>query len=358
MTVSIPAARMSEQQPLENVETVPTVGAGLIDQHGRVFDYLRVAVTDRCNLRCIYCMPEKGVDFTRDEELLTTAEILRVVGVAATLGVNKIRYTGGEPLLRQDILDLIASATQIPGITSIHLTTNGIHLPGKAVALREAGLDGVNISLDTLDAAKFLQITRREGVAQVLEGMRTALEAGLPSVKINVVAMRGFNDHEIEAFVNLTRDHSITVRFVELMPFDVHQIWKTGRYCGMDLIRERLEGLYPELGAATGSATEETVFQIPGHAGKVALIPAYTRPICETCNRVRLTADGQLRNCLYSTMEFDLKGVLRAGGDDEALARLLRAAMWVKFKDGWEAQHQDGGAAPRHLRESMTQIGG
>lgn len=329
-----------------------------MDQFGRVFDYLRIAVTDRCNLRCIYCMPEEGVDFARNEQLLSRPEILRVIRIAARLGVRKIRYTGGEPLLRKDILELIQGAAQTPGIDSIQLTTNGIFLTDRAVELRQAGLDGVNISLDTLDAAKFLKITRRTGVAQVLAGMRAALEAGFSSVKINVVAMRGFNDDELGDFVALTREAPITVRFIELMPFDAHQIWKTGRYFGAKLIHEHLLALFPELPTVTGSATEGMIFQVPGHTGKVAIIPSYTRSICSNCNRVRLTADGQIRNCLYSTTEHDLRAVLRDGGTDEDVAQLLKSAMWLKLKDGWDAQNEHDPGVVHHERESMTQIGG
>ncbi len=348
------------QQMVEpQLETrAPAAAGGLVDQFGRVFDYLRIAVTDRCNLRCIYCMPEEGIDFARNEQLLSRAEILRVIRIAARLGVRKIRYTGGEPLLRKDILELIRGASQTPGIDSIQLTTNGIFLTDQAAELRQAGLDGVNISLDTLDAAKFLKITRRTGVAQVLAGMRAALETGFSSVKINVVAMRGFNDDELGDFVALTKDAPITVRFIELMPFDAHQIWKTGRYFGFEMIRKNLMNLFPDLNTVSGSATEGVVFQAPGHAGKVAIIPSYTRSICSTCNRVRLTADGQIRNCLYSTTEHDLRAVLRGGGTDEDVAQLLKTAMWLKLKDGWDAQNEHDPGVSHHERESMTQIGG
>jgi cyclic pyranopterin phosphate synthase len=335
-------------------------GSALQDRFGRVFDYLRIAVTDRCNLRCVYCMPEEGVNFTAQEKLLRTGEILRLIRVAAQLGVRKIRFTGGEPLVHKDIIALVGGAAQTPGIETVHLTTNGVLLRGLAGSLRQAGLYGLNISLDTLHAERFQKCTRRPGIETVLAGLDEALEFDFPSVKMNVVALRGFNDDEICGFAALTQRAPITVRFIELMPFDAHQIWRSGYFVSTETLLRRFKELYPNCEVAAGSATEYQIFQIPGHVGRVAFIPSYTRSLCSDCTRIRLTADGQIRNCLYSEKEFGLLDHLRNGGSDEDIARVLRQAMWEKLEDGrvaqrqaWERRGKNGGA-----RESMTQIGG
>jgi cyclic pyranopterin phosphate synthase len=324
----------------------------LNDRYGRTFDYLRIALNERCNLRCLYCMPEEGIRFRPRHELLTTGEIIRIIEVAARLGVTKIRYTGGEPLLNQDLVHLVKAASQTPGIESVHLTTNGVLLAEKITSLKRAGLSGVNISLDTLDSEKYTRITRRQELESVLEGFQAALDEKL-HVKINVVALRGFNDTELPDFVALTHHHPITVRFIELMPFDAHQIWRTGKFYSQTHIIETLHKLYPSLERAEGTKTEQSVFRIPGHCGKIAVIPAYSRSICGTCNRIRITADGKIRNCLYATKEYNLRTGLREGMTDADLATLLKEAMWHKPKDGWSAQNKG-----ITLRESMTQIGG
>ena len=337
-----------------------STGSVLQDRFGRVFDYLRIAVTDRCNLRCVYCMPEEGVNFAAREKLLRTGEILRLIGVASQLGVRKIRYTGGEPLVHKDIVALVGGAAQTPGIETVHLTTNGMLLRDLAGPLRQAGLYGLNVSLDTLDAERFQKCTRRPGIETVLAGLDEALELDFPSIKINVVALRGFNDDELRGFAALTRRAPITVRFIELMPFDAHQIWRSGYFVSTETLLARFNELFPNCEVAAGSATESRIFQIPGHAGRVAFIPSYTRSLCSDCTRIRLTADGQIRNCLYSEKEFGLRDHLRNGGSDEDLVRVLKQAMWEKLEDGqaaqrqaWERRGKNGGT-----RESMTQIGG
>jgi cyclic pyranopterin phosphate synthase len=328
----------------------------ITDRFGRTFDYLRIAVTERCNLRCVYCMPEEGVAFPDASQLLTAEEILRVVRVAAGLGVTKLRYTGGEPLVRKDLVAIIASTHAIAGVESIHMTTNGVLFADAADALRTAGLTGVNFSLDSMRPDRFLQITRRTGAEHVLASIRQAGALGFPSVKINVVAMRGFNDDEIPAFAALTRELPVTGRFIELMPFVEHQVWMRGRFFGVERIIVALHAAAPTLAPSAGSSTEEHVFQIPGHAGRLAVIPAFTRSLCGTCDRIRLTADGQIRNCLYSDREFDLRVALRTGADDDALADLLCHAMAQKLVDGWAAQHE--AESDGRQRTSMTQIGG
>ena len=334
----------------------------LQDLFGRTFDYIRIAVTEKCNLRCTYCMPEEGVDFKHGDELLTAGEILRVIGALARMGIKKVRFTGGEPLVRKDIVKLVEGAAKTPGIKGIHLTTNGLLFSRYAKDLLRAGLTGVNISLDSLDGEKFQRITRRTGVEKVLESVRLALALGFPRVKVNVVLMRGFNEEEIPAFCELTKEMAVTVRFIEFMPFDAHQIWETGEhFASAENIVDKMKHLYPGIGDTSGTRTEHHIFQVPGYAGKVAVIPAFTRTLCGNCSRIRLTADGRIRNCLYSDEEYDLKGILRSREGDEEVIGVFRQAFAEKARDGFESKKR---SAVKRVsisdigRVSMTQIGG
>ncbi len=325
----------------------------IIDQFGRSFTYVRIALNEQCNLRCIYCMPEEGIDFRTEDKLLTTKEICRFIKIISKMGVSKIRFTGGEPLLRKDLPKLIQFAKGTPGLESVHLTTNGLLLSKQIQELEKAGLSGINISIDTLDYEKFQKITRRDGLDLVLDGLEKAMQSTIKSIKLNVVAMRDFNNDEIMDFVALTKDSDITVRFIELMPFDSHQIWKTGKFYGADHIISDLDKQLGELKNVAGSPTEHHVFKIDDYKGKVAVIPAYSRSLCGACNRVRITADGKLLNCLYSQSETNLRGMMRSGASDEEIQDKIRKVMWNKLKDGWEAQQYG-----KEHRESMTQIGG
>ena len=325
----------------------------LLDKFGRTFDYLRIAVNEKCNLRCIYCMPEKGVPFKPENKLLNTLEITRLVKIAASLGVKKIRFTGGEPLLRKDITELIQAAAGTPGIRSVHLTTNGIFLQSAISELQEAGLTGVNISLDTLNPERFKKITRRNGLAQVMAGLDAALAAGSLVTKLNVVAMRNFNEDELDRFAGLTKDHEIVVRFIELMPFDSQQIWKTGKFYGVDQIISDLHQTFPHLVIDQGTRTEHNIYRVPGYRGKIAVIPAYSRHLCGACNRIRITADGKILNCLFSDQETSVIDRLRGGASDGEIAELMKTAMRKKLENGWESQK-----AGAEQRNSMTQIGG
>jgi len=334
----------------------------LQDQFGRVFDYVRIAITENCNLRCTYCMPEEGVDFASRQQILSTDEVLRVIRVLAEMGVRKVRFTGGEPLVRKDIVQLVKGAASTPGIEAVHMTTNGILFPKYAKRLREAGLTGVNISLDTMDVDKFFRITRRKGLDKVLESIQLAQELEFPRVKVNVVAMRGFNDDELDAFAALTEKQKVTVRFIEFMPFDSEQIWETGNhYLSAESMLENLKAKYPNIGLAKGTKTEHHIFQVPGWKGKIAVIPAFTRSLCGNCSRIRITADGGLRNCLYSDEEWSLFEVLRGDYDDDAVSEKFRQAYRAKAKNGFEAKKN---AVAREYkvefqgRKSMTKIGG
>ncbi len=338
-----------------SINPAPQNGA-IHDTFGRKFSYLRIALNEACNLRCRYCMPEQGITLTPSAQLLSSDEIIRIISALQPAGVDKIRFTGGEPLLRKDVVELVGETVAIPGIRSIHLTTNGVQLAGKLPALLDAGLHGINISIDTLQPNRFYQITRRDSFSAVRAGLDAALESDIASIKINVVAMRGLNDDEIIDFAELTHyQPNLTVRFIELMPFDSHQIWKTGHFCGADHIIERLRKEFPQLQNSEGSSTEQHIFRIPGFAGKIGVIPSFTRSLCGDCSRIRLTADGQIRNCLYSNREFDLRELLRGGGSAEEIREFVRAAMHVKPEDGWLAQKQND---QTHVRDSMTQIGG
>ena len=248
-------------------------GPPITDRFDREFDYLRLAVNEYCNLRRIYCMPEEGVPFKEKEKLLITNEIFKLISIMADLGISKIRFTGGEPLLRKDLPDMVKYASSIESIRSINLTTNGVLLNKYLKKLEHAGLTGINISLDTLNERKFKIISRREGLNSVLEGINNAISSKIQSIKINIVAMRGFNDDEILDFTELTREKNITVRFIELMPFDSRQIWKTGKFYRAEQIVKDLKSQINELDVVSGSSTEHYVFKIKGYAGKIAVIP-------------------------------------------------------------------------------------
>ena len=343
----------------ENEMKTDIINSGILkdayikDRFGRTFNYLRIAVNEYCNLRCIYCMPEEGVPFQEKDRLLGKNEICKIIKIMSDLGVSKIRFTGGEPLLRKDLLDLIKYTYQKTDISSIHLTTNGVLLSRNIDQLVKAGLDGINISLDTLNKEKFKKITRREELDKVLEGLDLAISSGLKSIKVNIVAMKDFNNDEIIDFVELTRDNDITVRFIELMPFDSHQIWKTGKFYKADQIVNDLKSHYNTLKPVIGSSTEYYIYKIKKYMGRVAVIPSYSRSLCSACNRIRITADGNLLNCLYSQTETNIRDAMRTGMQDSEIARLIIGAMQKKLKDGWIAQSEGN-----ESRESMTQIGG
>lgn len=329
----------------------------LEDRHGRRLNYARIALTERCNLRCRYCMPEAGVAFQAPDKLMSDDEVRRLIGVLAGLGVSKLRFTGGEPTLRKGLPGLVAVA-RTAGIARVYLTTNGLLLHHYVDELQAAGLAGVNISLDTLRPERFASITRRDGFLQTLNNIYLALEKGFASVKLNVVVMRGVNDDEIGAFCELTRAHNVTVRFIEFMPFDAHQMWADGDYLvrAKDIVG-RLYSQYHELVAVSGSETEHYHYRISGYRGSVAVIPAFTRALCRNCNRLRITADGQVRNCLYSETDYDLRELMRSGASDSQLAERVHQAVAAKAIDGIEARERSL-ATPHVSRISMTQIGG
>jgi cyclic pyranopterin phosphate synthase len=267
--------------------------------------------------------------------------------------VNKVRFTGGEPLMHPHIISLVEMASNTPRIDSVHLTTNAVFLKKMVEELKYAGLQGINISIDTLDTKKYLRMTRRNTLNQAMEGLEAAISAGIPSIKINAVVLRGFNDSELKDFVELTRGHSITVRFIELMPFDDHQIWKTGKFMSAQHIKQNLKQYFPNISPADGSRTEHAIYKIPSYKGKIAVIPAFSRSLCGQCNRIRITADGKIRNCLFTRDENDILGLMQGGGTDDDMKTMLVDTMWKKAYDGWEAQNSG-----IETRNSMSQIGG
>ncbi len=306
----------------------------LADSFGRVATDLRVSLTDRCNLRCSYCMPAEGLNWLPSPELLTDDELIRLIGVAVQrLGVTEIRFTGGEPLLRRGLTGLVARAAAMRPRPDISVTTNGIGLARLAGPLREAGLDRVNVSLDTLSAPTFMRLARRDRLADVLAGLAAAAAAGLAPVKVNAVLMRGVNDHEAPALLRFCRQQGYQLRFIEQMPLDAQHGWRRDEMVTADEILAALSAefdLTPDDPAARGAAPAE-VFLVDGGPDRVGVIGSVTRPFCGACDRVRLTADGQVRNCLFGRDESDLRALLRAGADDDQIAASWRQAVAVKL---------------------------
>jgi cyclic pyranopterin phosphate synthase len=309
----------------------------LADRFGRVATDLRVSLTDRCNLRCTYCMPEEGLAWMPKEQQLTDDEVVRLIRIAVEqLGVTGVRFTGGEPVIRRGLAGIIAGAAALKPRPRLSITTNGIGLDRLAGPLRDAGLDRVNVSLDTLSPARFLQLTHRDRHADVLKGLAGAARAGLTPVKINTVLMRGVNDDEAPELLQFALDHGYQLRFIEQMPLDAQHQWDRHQMVTAQAILASLEpfGLLPD-SVSRGTAPAET-WLVPGYVdaagnpARVGVIGSVTRPFCGDCDRTRLTADGQVRNCLFATEESDLRGLLRAGKPDADIARAWQVAMWGK----------------------------
>jgi GTP 3',8-cyclase len=327
----------------------------LVDSFGRVHTSLRISVTDRCNIRCFYCMPLEDVRFLPRAEILSFEEITRFARVAAGMGVRKLRLTGGEPLVRAELPALIASLAAIDGIDDLALTTNGILLAEHAAALREAGLRRVNISLDTLSEATFQRISRREGLDRVLDGIAAAQRAGFESIRLNAVAIRGITENEIVPLAGFARERGLELRFIEYMPLDAEGQWDNQQVLPGEKIREVLETKFGPLAPATRDDPSQPAvdFEFADGSGRIGFINPVTQPFCGDCNRLRLTAEGQIRNCLFSTVEWDARALLRSGGTDEELEQLLRDCVAAK-KPG------HGIDSPDFLRpqRAMYQIGG
>jgi GTP 3',8-cyclase len=306
----------------------------LADSFGRVATDLRVSLTDRCNLRCTYCMPPEGLDWLPSAELLTDDELMRLITIAVTrLGIREVRFTGGEPLLRRGLAGIVERTAQLEPRPEISLTTNGIGLTRMAATLRAAGLDRINVSLDTLRPETFRKLARRDRLPDVLDGLAAAAAAGLLPVKLNAVLMRGLNDDEAVPLLQYCLDRGYELRFIEQMPLDAQHGWRRDNMVTADEILAELKAgftLAVDDERERGSAPAET-FLVDGGPGRVGVIASVTRPFCGTCDRVRLTADGQIRNCLFARTESDLRGPLRAGASDAELAEQWRRAVAVKL---------------------------
>ena len=306
----------------------------LTDSYGRTATDLRVSVTDRCNLRCGYCMPAEGLDWLPKPELLTDDEMVRLIGLAVTrLGITEVRFTGGEPLLRRGLTGIIQQVAGLRPRPEISLTTNGVGLNRLATALRMAGLDRINVSLDTLSAEVFIRLARRDRLNEVLAGLAAAAAAGLMPVKVNAVLMRGINDHEATALLRFCLDNGYQLRFIEQMPLDAQHGWRRDQMVTADEILAALGTVFaltPDDPDGRGSAPAET-FLVAGGPETVGIISSVTRPFCGACDRIRLTADGQLRNCLFARSESDLRTPLRAGASDDELAAVWQRCIRAKL---------------------------
>ncbi len=314
------------------------------DSFGREITYLRLSVTELCDLRCRYCMPEEGVCKLRHEELLSEEEMLRAVRAAAALGITKVRITGGEPLTKPNILSICRGVAATPGIREVSLTTNGLRLPELAVRLREAGVRRVNISLDTLDPERYAYITRRGKLADALRGIEAALTAGFEQVKLNAVLIGGFNDGEIPALAELTRRWPVDVRFIELMPMPGETAFGPESYLPVSRVLEALPALRPE--REDGVAR---LYRLPGGQGRVGLISPLSQHFCASCNRLRLTADGKLKPCLHSAEEIGIKGM----SEDE-----MREAMAEAIRRKPRCHGELSAARRSQAARNMNQIGG
>jgi cyclic pyranopterin phosphate synthase len=299
----------------------------LVDRFGRIGRDLRVSVTDRCNLRCTYCMPAEGLDWLPKPEMLTDAELVRLVKVMVGLGIEAVRLTGGEPLLRRSLVDVVAGIAALRPRPTLAMTTNGVGLDKVADALARAGLDRVNVSLDTTDPEHFRRLTRRDRFDDVVRGLEAAADAGLTPVKVNAVAMRGINDVDAPELLQWCLDRGYELRFIEQMPLDAQHAWDRSVMVTQGELLERLGERFTLTPVPTrGSAPAETFF-VDGGPAVVGIIASVTAPFCAACDRVRLTADGQLRNCLFARREVDLRGPLRDGATDEELGRLVIEEM-------------------------------
>jgi cyclic pyranopterin phosphate synthase len=305
----------------------------LIDRFGRTHNNLRISVTDRCNIRCVYCMPET-VEFLPRASLLTFEEIARFVRAAATVGIDKIRLTGGEPLVRRGLPELVSQLAAIPGIRDIGLTTNGMLLAPVAKELYDAGLRRINISLDTLDPARFLELTRRTGLEQVIEGIHAAKAAGFRPIKVNAVAIKGVTEADVVPLGRFCREHGLEMRFIEYMPLDAGNLWEREKVLfASDILKMLTDEIGPLVPVGDHDPAAPALdFDYADGIGRVGIIASISRPFCASCNRIRLTADGKLRNCLFALDETDVRSILRGGGGDAEIVAALRASVAEKWE--------------------------
>lgn len=327
----------------------------LVDSFGRVHNNLRISVTDRCNIRCFYCMPADNVQFMSRSKLLSFEEIERIVKIGVSLGITKLRLTGGEPLVRKDLHVLVSRLAVIDGIEDIGLTTNGVLLAEQAAELRSAGLKRLNISLDALDPDVFRKVTRRDGYDKVIAGIQAARDAGFDPIKINAVSIRNLTEDQLIPFAELARTTNTEVRFIEFMPLDADGNWNNDKVLPASEIIEKLASHYGPL-VRTNSAADRSPssdYTFSDGIGKIGVIPSVTAPFCASCNRFRMTADGKLRNCLFSLEETDVRDLLRSNGTDEAIADAM-----VKCIASKKAGHQINSPDFVQPERPMYSIGG
>ena len=342
--------------PLQSasLQSAPLQSAPLIDGHGRLIGDLRVSVTDRCNFRCQYCMPAEGLPWLERTEILTFEEIVRLVAIMSSMGVHDVRLTGGEPLVRRDFPALATMLANLPAVHELSVTTNGFLLERDAEALVHAGVDRFNVSVDSLQRDRFYQLTRRDALPQVLRGLeRLAAFPEAHPIKINAVAIRGFTEDEVIPFAELARRTPYEIRFIEFMPLDGDHAWSGDRVLTGAEIRSLVEAQYPLEPCPREPHSTACVYHFADGRGKMAFINPISEPFCADCNRIRLTADGRLRTCLFSLNETDLRAPLRAGADDAELQDIIRAAVWRK-----ELKHHVGEPGFIQPDRTMSAIGG
>lgn len=327
----------------------------LIDSFGRIHNNLRISVTDRCNIRCYYCMPEHNVQFVDRREILDFEEIVRFARIAAGLGVTKLRVTGGEPLVRRDLPVLVRDLVRIPGIEDLALTTNGVLLNELAEPLYEAGLRRINVHIDTLDAARFREITRRDDLAKVLQGLEKAKRLGYGPIKLNAVAVKNLVEPDIVPLARYARDNGFEVRYIEFMPLDAQRIWDRSKVLlSGDIVEILSRGICPLVEIPDADPRAPALeYRFADGTGRVGFIASISRPFCRNCNRIRLTADGKLRYCLFALEETDVKGLLRGGASGEEIGAVIRATVAAKW-EGHEINSERFVAPPR----PMYSIGG
>lgn len=326
----------------------------LVDGHGRCIGDVRISVTDRCNLRCTYCMPERQQIWLPREGTLQFEEITRIVTILASMGVGDVRLTGGEPLMRRDLPELVRQLTAVDNVHDLSLTTNGLLLEDKIDMLADAGLRRVNVSLDSLDPERYAHVTRRHGLERVLSCLDALQQSGrLTPVKVNVVAIRGFTEQEVLGFAELARDRPFIIRFIEFMPLDADRAWRKTDVLTGDEVRGIIERAHPIVPVERAAASTAVTWRFEDGRGEIGFINPVSDPFCSDCNRIRITADGKLRTCLFSIRETDLLAPMRAGASDEDLVRIVRDAVWRK-----ELKHQIGDDGFVQPPRTMSSIGG
>ncbi len=328
----------------------------LYDNHGRLINYVRLAVTDRCNLRCFYCMPEEGIKYVARQELLTYEEMTRLMKLLVGMGIEKIRITGGEPFVRKDMMQFLRSISRLEGLKKINITTNGTLTAALVPELKAIGINSINLSMDTIDRERFHRITRRDEFDKVMQTFHALLEHDIKT-KINAVVMQGKNTEDLIPMAELTRNHPVNVRFIEEMPFNGEGSHYEKLHWNHRKILQHLQEHFPSMEKIPDPPHSTSMnYRIPGYAGSIGIIAAYSRTFCGTCNRIRITPQGMLRTCLYDNGVFNIRDLMRAGATDQQLSDAFLDALSNRAKDGWEAEQNRRFGLP--VQESMSTIGG